>query len=37
MQGAIFDIVLGVTYCCEGGRTSYIIGNRRIRQEAIRS
>jgi hypothetical protein len=35
MQGAIFDIVLGAAYGCKGGRVSYIIGNRRVHQEAI--
>jgi hypothetical protein len=35
MQGAIFDVVQGVAYGCEGGGVSHIIGNRRIYQEAI--
>ena len=36
MLDPIFDIILGVTYGCEGGRVSHIIGNRRIPQEDIR-
>ena len=35
MQRAILDVVLGVAYGCEGGRVSYIIGNRRVHQEVI--
>ena len=32
----IIDVVLGVTYGCEGGRVSHIISNGRIYQEIIR-
>lgn len=35
-QVIIIDVVLGVTYSCEGGRVSHIISNGRIYQEIIR-
>ena len=37
MQDAVVDVVSGVTDCCEGGRVSHIISNRRVHQEAIGS